>query len=169
MIARKTGRAPGITPNEHMERGHREEEEAARLFVTYTGLELFDQPIGFIRHPSGLVGATPDRCCAHVPLLLEIKSKATRISYGVDVTHWWQMQTQMASTGIHHCVYVQYCSSGPYGSTGVPLTHLCLHLVEYDAPTYHRFMVNLARPFINRLRATASAQRSSGTHGLACR
>jgi len=150
LVAKKAGRVPPLVANHHMQRGIREEQEAGELFEALTGLELAREPIGNIRSEEMRVCATPDRRCLWVPLLIEIKSKATRFSLpGIEPNYWWQMQTQMAVTGLRHNVYFQYISSRRYGDWDLP--HACMHLVPFAEDAWNAYLSEHLRPFVSRL------------------
>lgn len=145
LLARKTGQAGDKGRNANMQRGIDEEQEAADLFEALTGIELVPETPGFIRHPDGLVGASPDRRARWVPLLLEIKSKRDRFAFFVEHNYWWQMQQQMYVTGIHSCVYLQYISSRAFA--GVHIPHVCMHLIQFDAASFDAYLRDYAAPF----------------------
>ena len=132
--------------NDDMRRGKAEEQEAGELFESLTGLRLARAPIGFIEHASGLVGASPDRRCELAPLLIEIKSKRNRFDFKVPINYWWQMQMQMASTGIHNCVLFQYISLRAFGPN-VMIPQCMWHLVQFNQARFQDFLERFAAPF----------------------
>lgn len=146
LLARKTGRVPSDKPaNANMKRGQDEEQEAGELFEALTGIELAKEPIGFIRHPDGLVGASPDRRCKWVPLLIEIKSKRDTFKFIPEINYWWQVQQQMYVTGIHNCVLLQYISAKEFAGARIPA--VCMHLIQFDEASYDAYLRDYAAPF----------------------
>ncbi len=161
MLARKLGILRDKGTNPDMQRGKDEEQEAADLFEQLTGLELARTPMGYIIHATGLVGASPDRRCEYAPLLIEIKSKRDTLKYKVETNYWWQVQLQMAVTGIRNCVLFQYISLREFGDYMLP--QVCMHLIQFDATKFDDFLENYARPFIAE-RALRESQAPHGVH-----
>lgn len=146
LLARKTGAVRrDNAPNANMQRGLDEEQEAGELFEALTGLELSKTPIGFIRHPDGLVGASPDRRCQWVPLLIEIKSKRDAFKFIPEINYWWQVQQQMYVTGVHNCVLLQYISSKAFAGTTLPA--VCMHLIPFNESAFDAYLRDYAAPF----------------------
>lgn len=124
LLARAQGRVPAVQQNAHMLRGKHEEAEALDLLQKVTGIELVrDRRMGYLTHPSKVLGASPDGICKRIPCLVEIKSKKWKVDLAVPDEHYDQMQTQMLATErvpgegplIRAVLYVQYVSRGEKG------------------------------------------------------
>jgi hypothetical protein len=155
LVARAQGREPQVVSNADMERGKREEAEALALLSAAFGIEI--GRIGFLMHPSGVAGASPDGICVRIPCLVEIKSKRAKTELDMPDEHYDQVQTQLLSTArgaadstdalIRFALYVQYVSST---DKGFPL--MSIRVVKYDKPEAPA-MLAAAHRYVARLRA----------------
>jgi putative phage-type endonuclease len=93
-----------------MNHGLRYEDEAARIFTQVTGIELVSGDIGLITHPQyPFLGATPDRLCRWLPVIVEIKCPyRAAIHHAVPTYYVPQIQLQLELTDAEFCCFVQY-------------------------------------------------------------
>lgn len=167
LIGSKLGEYAPPEQTAAMARGNIEEGPAAYIFEQVTGIELLRgkhpkygdlENLGFTTKDTEVdghtirVGATPDRMGRWVRLLVEIKSRGW-IKYTVDISHYWQMQMQMAVTGIRYCAYVQYGKNSRLHNTETGFFHdaMFIHLVKFNQEKWAWFIRNYAMPFSLRL------------------
>lgn len=108
-----------IYSNEHTDRGHELEDQAAELYQLETGNTV--EKIGFVTNDkvSKVGGASPDRLigkdglleikafadCKHFKAVIDFKKTGT---FEIESQYMWQMQMQMLFTGRKWCDFLAY-------------------------------------------------------------